>query len=128
MRTAHSDEHHEHTDAVCLSCSSCLSVNSSSWYGRYSFNQLNGVSATGDYIVRLTVTSGFTQTSANPSTILISRGDINVRGVNFTLASTSQAASPSTSHTASGGNVSTTSGALDPTLVDALSAATGSRD
>jgi hypothetical protein len=50
--------------------------------GHYSFNQLNGVSATGDYNVRLVLPSGVTQTTANPATISISRGDINVTGVN----------------------------------------------
>jgi hypothetical protein len=56
--------------------------------GDYRFDQLNGVSATGDYIVSLVVPSGFTQTSANPSPILISRGDIDANGVDFTLAPT----------------------------------------
>ena len=54
--------------------------------GRYSFNQLTGVSGTGEYTVSLVVPSGFTQISKNPSAILISRGDINVNGVNFVLA------------------------------------------
>jgi hypothetical protein len=56
--------------------------------GHYSFDQLHGLSATGDYTVRLVVPSGFTQVSANPPTILISRGDINVSGVNFVVAPT----------------------------------------
>jgi hypothetical protein len=65
--------------------------------GHYSFNQLSGpganpdsatgVSATGDYNVRLVLPSGLTQTSANPSTIAISRGDTSVSGVNFSVAS-----------------------------------------
>jgi hypothetical protein len=54
--------------------------------GHYSFNQLNGVSGTGDYTVRLVVPAGDKQTSANPGTILISRGDVNVTGVNFSVA------------------------------------------
>jgi hypothetical protein len=54
--------------------------------GHYSFNQLNGVSGTGDYTVRLVVPAGDTQTSANPPTVLISRGDLNVSGVNFSVA------------------------------------------
>ncbi|HZW29267.1 MAG TPA: peroxidase family protein, partial [Isosphaeraceae bacterium] len=54
--------------------------------GRYSFNQFTGLSGTGIYTVRLAVSPGFTQTSANPSSILISRGDINRSGVDFRLA------------------------------------------
>jgi hypothetical protein len=54
--------------------------------GNYRFNQQNGVSATGIYTVMIMVPSGDTQTSANPAPITISRGDINVTGVNFTLA------------------------------------------
>jgi hypothetical protein len=53
--------------------------------GHYRFNQFNGLSATGQYVVRLVVPAGYTQFSANPSTILISRGGINDTGVNFTL-------------------------------------------
>jgi hypothetical protein len=53
--------------------------------GRYSFDQLNGVSGTGEYTVRLVVPSGLVQASANPSTILISRGGLNVTGVDFRL-------------------------------------------
>jgi peroxidase len=54
--------------------------------GNYSFNQLSGVGGTGNYLVRLVVPSGFTQTSKNASTILISRGDVSVSGVDFVLA------------------------------------------
>jgi hypothetical protein len=54
--------------------------------GRYSFNQFNGISGTGNYNVRLIVPAGFSQVSPNPAPILISRGDINVTGVNFTIA------------------------------------------
>jgi hypothetical protein len=68
--------------------------------GNYRFNQQSGVSATGVYSVRLVVPPGFTQTSANPPPDLISSGDTNVSGVNFTLASARQsklaAASPAT--------------------------------
>jgi peroxidase len=53
--------------------------------GNYSFDQQNGVSGTGEYTVRFVIPSGFTQVSPNPSTILISRGDISVRGVNFAI-------------------------------------------
>jgi hypothetical protein len=54
--------------------------------GRYSFNQLSGVSGTGDYTLTLIVPDGYTQSSTNPATIAISRGGTNVDGVNFVLA------------------------------------------
>jgi hypothetical protein len=54
--------------------------------GNYRFNQLNGVGGTGDYVVKLVVPSIFTQVARYPSTILISRGGIIVRGVNYVLA------------------------------------------
>jgi hypothetical protein len=56
--------------------------------GRYRFDQFGGLSATGQYLVRIVVPSGFTQASADPGTILISRGDITVTGVNFVVAPT----------------------------------------
>jgi hypothetical protein len=56
--------------------------------GHYRFDQLTGLSATGDYTVRLVMPSGFAQTSANSATIRISRGDINVSDVNFVVAPT----------------------------------------
>ncbi|HEX3451629.1 MAG TPA: SdrD B-like domain-containing protein, partial [Isosphaeraceae bacterium] len=64
---------------------SALATTTTDGEGHYSFDQLNAVSATGDYMVRLIAPSGFKQASANPSTILISRGDISVRGVNFAI-------------------------------------------
>ncbi len=54
--------------------------------GRYSFNQLTGIAGTGDYLVRILAPSGTTQSSPNPSTISVSRGDVNASGVNFTVA------------------------------------------
>jgi hypothetical protein len=54
--------------------------------GHYTFNQQNGVSATGTYSVSVVVPAGFTQTSTQPFPISISRGDVNVNGVNFVLA------------------------------------------
>jgi peroxidase len=68
--------------------------------GHYRFTQLSGpsndptvgsgVSATGDYNVVPLLPRVLKQTTPNPSTISISRGDTNVRDVNFgvTLAST----------------------------------------
>src|SRR5206468_7860177 len=58
--------------------------------GHYRFDNFNGIEGTGNYKVALVVPSGFTQTSANPSPILISRGDVNVSGVNFRVAPAQQ--------------------------------------
>jgi hypothetical protein len=55
--------------------------------GHYVFNQLDGVGGTGDYTVNVEVPSGYTQTSRNPPTILISRGGMDVGGVDFVLTS-----------------------------------------
>src|SRR5439155_19377701 len=54
--------------------------------GNYRFDNFNGVEGTGKYNVRLVVPSGAQQTSASPATALISRGDVNVTGVNFRLS------------------------------------------
>src|SRR5262249_41705585 len=51
--------------------------------GNYTFNAFDGLAATGNYQVRLVVPTGLVQTSANPPTILISRGNIDRDGVNF---------------------------------------------
>jgi hypothetical protein len=56
--------------------------------GAYRFDQLNGVSGTGDYTVRIVVPAGFAQKSRDPSTISISRGGVSVQKVDFTLART----------------------------------------
>jgi hypothetical protein len=45
--------------------------------GKYSFNQLTGVSGTGEHAVSLVVPSGFSQSSKNPSTLgLMALGQI----------------------------------------------------
>jgi peroxidase len=63
--------------------------------GQYSFNQLSapaanpenasGVSGTGYYQVVLALPPGYVQTTKNPEPILISRGGLNVSGVNFVV-------------------------------------------
>jgi hypothetical protein len=53
--------------------------------GHYRFNQLSGVSGTGSYTVRVLPPAGFTQVSTDPGPVLISRGDIDVTGVDFRL-------------------------------------------
>ncbi len=60
--------------------------------GHYHFDQLSGVSATGQYNVRLVLPAGDTQASANPATILISRGDTSVGWVDFTITTPAPAA------------------------------------
>jgi hypothetical protein len=67
--------------------------------GQYRFDNFSVLSSTGNYMVRLVVPSGSTQTSANPATILISRGDISVSGVNFNLAPAQQDPSAQGWHT-----------------------------
>jgi hypothetical protein len=59
--------------------------------GRYVFDQLNGVSGTGDYTVHLVLPSGDTQTSASPAMVRISRGDVSASGVNFSVTTPGQA-------------------------------------
>jgi hypothetical protein len=84
--------------------------------GRYSFNQLTGIGGTGDYNVRLVTPSGLTQTSVNPSSILISRGGVDVSGVNFVLAPARRGESTPPGQTMS----SEWSTASDHTIADAL--------
>jgi hypothetical protein len=79
--------------------------------GHYRFDQLNGLSATGQYAIRLVVPTGYTQTSTNPSTILIGRGDVNDTGVNFTLA---KATSGSGGTMVAGGDTGSGSGTNGP--------------
>src|SRR5262249_14713288 len=62
--------------------------------GRYRFDSTSGVDQTGYYTVRLVLPSGRTQTSANPSAVLISRGGVAVSGVDFQLAPTGLGAVP----------------------------------
>jgi hypothetical protein len=88
--------------------------------GHYRFNQLNGVSATGDYIIREVVPSGFTQTSTNPSPILISRGGTNVTGVNFDIEPASSNTSTQGSQTTTQDTASSSDQGLDVSAVDAL--------
>src|SRR5262249_57141693 len=80
--------------------------------GHYRFDNFNGIGGTGNYNVRVVVPSGFTQKSANPSTILISSGDVNVSGVNFILAPTRRDTSPGGNSTMANGEVC----GWDPTL------------
>jgi hypothetical protein len=56
--------------------------------GNYTFNQKSGVGGTGSYTVRVVAPSGASQVSINPAPILISRGGVSVKKVDFVLAST----------------------------------------
>jgi peroxidase len=70
-----------------------LATTTTNAQGHYTFNQLSGpvtnpilgsgVSATGLYQVVLTPPTWYAQTTPNPGEILISRGGMNVTGVNF---------------------------------------------
>ena len=62
--------------------------------GGYRFDNYSGVGGTGYYNVRLVLPAGLTQISATPASILISRGDVNVRAVNFTVRAPSTATPP----------------------------------
>jgi hypothetical protein len=121
--------------------------------GRYSFNQLSGpsnnveiasgVSATGYYNVVLVLPNGLRQITPNPGNILISRGGMNVTGVNFGLTftkfggssnatnlSASQAADvlPAGPSTASDSGTAATSAATPQTSTTALtSSSTGAQ-
>lgn len=87
--------------------------------GRYSFNQLSGpsgnpaiasgVSATGLYNIVLVLPSGERLISPAPGNILISRGGVNVTGVNFVIASNSDGpmtAGPDSPTSTTGGSTS----------------------
>ena len=56
-------------------------------HGDYRFDNLSGVSGTGDYTVRLVLPSDERQVSPDPATIGISRGDIHVTDIDFRVAS-----------------------------------------
>jgi hypothetical protein len=56
--------------------------------GHYSFGYLTGISGTGYYTVSLVLPSGDTQVSADPSTMLISNGAMNVNEVDFIVRRT----------------------------------------
>lgn len=72
-----------------------LATTTTGSHGYYSFNQLSGpaanpenasgVSGTGTYNVFLVLPSWLEQTSSNPGGILISRGGMNVTGMNFNI-------------------------------------------
>lgn len=117
--------------------------------GHYRFDQQTGLGATGNYTVSVVVPSGYTQKSANPSTILISRGGVTVTGVNFELAPPQQntppapcpghpvlssssmgtqsslVATPPSPDTHHGGGAAAADLTLDPMVIDALFAGTG---
>ncbi len=88
-------------------------------HGNYRFNSTDGLTGTGSYTVRIVAPTGATQTSTNPAPIQITRGDVNVSGVNFTVATNKQTTPPPpATHPGSphGGGSAT----LDPSVIDAL--------
>jgi hypothetical protein len=102
--------------------------------GHYSFNQLSGpaanpdlasgVSATGSYNVVLVLPSGLRQTTPSPSSIVITRGGVNVTGVNFGVAFKQGASSSGWHSTAAPTSAGTFSGL--PGALDGGAVATGS--
>jgi peroxidase len=91
--------------------------------GHYTFNQQTGIGGTGNYKVAIVLPTGDTQTSKSPSTILISRGDVNVQNVNFTVATST----PSTPghHATTQTAAAVTSQTVDTAAMDALFAEMG---
>jgi hypothetical protein len=79
-----------------------LATTTTGKHGNYIFTQQSGpsgnveiapgVSATGDYVIVLVLPPSLQQTTPNPAPIHISRGGINVTGVNFGVATTSSGA------------------------------------
>jgi hypothetical protein len=53
--------------------------------GKYSFNQQDGLGGTGIYTVSMVSGGASSQTALSSPSILISRGDLNVKGVDFLL-------------------------------------------
>jgi hypothetical protein len=89
-------------------------------HGRYRFNQLNGIGGTGDYVVRLVLPAGPTQTSTKPSAVQISRGGVNVTDVNFRVERSGHDTGGSGDHDNTSGHVPTTSQITDPAPIDAF--------
>jgi hypothetical protein len=52
-------------------------------HGNYTFTDQTGINGTGNYNVAIVLPSGFVQITPNPSTILLSRGGLDVTDVNF---------------------------------------------
>ncbi len=63
-----------------------LATTTTDLHGNYHFDQRSGLGGTGEYTIRLVLPSGDTQVSPNPSTILVSRGDLTINGVNFQVS------------------------------------------
>src|SRR5207248_8709689 len=105
--------------------------------GRYRFNQqsgpaataenASGVSATGTYNVVLALPSGFRQASTSPAPMQISRGDVNLSGVNFVVAATRQGGPPSGHHSQSSAAISGSDLTLDAAALDPFFAQMSSR-
>ena len=84
----------------------------------------------GDPTMSQTVTvlpSGDMQTSANPSPILISRGGVNVRGVNLTVAGPGQTTPPNGHKETAHGATIETNVTQDLAAIDVMFAEMGSR-
>src|SRR5205814_8815979 len=81
--------------------------------GRYSFTDQTGIPGTGNYTVSLVLHSGYIQTSKNPGTISLSRGNLNIDGMNFGVAPLLQATSSTSLQTWGQAGTPTTDSGLD---------------
>ncbi|MFL5244184.1 MAG: peroxidase family protein [Gemmataceae bacterium] len=88
--------------------------------GFYRFDNYSGIDGTGYYSVRLVVPAGDKQLTPNPAAMLISRGDINMNGVNFIVAPAGQTNPPPDSKDGAHQNDYEMGPALDAIAIDAL--------
>jgi hypothetical protein len=95
--------------------------------GHYRFDNFSGIAGTGTYNVRLSLPSGDTQASANPAAIAISRGDVNISGVNFTVATAQSGKSNGGGHALSPSDASGSELASEQAVFDVWFAATYGR-
>ncbi len=112
-----------------------LAVTKTNRFGQYVFTQFSGpaadvenasgVGSVGDYNVVLVLPSFLTQTSANPSTIAISRGGQSVTGVDFTVALTRKGDAASAAGDASDSGGAATGQRTDWAALDARFAQMG---
>jgi hypothetical protein len=63
-----------------------ISTTTTDSFGRYSFTDQTGIPGTGNYTVSIVLPAGYTQTSKNHGPISLSRGNLDIDGVNFGVA------------------------------------------
>jgi hypothetical protein len=62
-----------------------ISTTTTDSQGHYTFDQQTGLGGTGTYSVSVVMPAGYTQISGNGSSIVITRGDTSISGVNYVL-------------------------------------------